>query len=117
MKKQIRSISDLNDQRINKKAKHSDFPIGSKVKIVAVCRDFHFWYGETGTVIENKGVGSYIGITVKLDKPRVYEAGSWPDDKEQVMETFNFEPEDLRLIKKRKKSFIKKALKWVWGDN
>lgn len=105
-----KSISQLNDERRNKKAKHSDFPVGTAVKIVTVCRDFHFWYGETGIVTENKGGGSYLGIRVKLDEPRVYEGNEFTSG-EWTLETFNFNPEDLRARRKRKTSLFDKVTK------
>lgn len=115
-----RSIADLNEERRNKNAKHSDFPVGTAVKIVTVCRDFHFWYGETGIVTENKGGGSYLGITVKLDEPRVYDGNEFTGG-DWTLTEFHFQPEDLRvlkrkpsqltLLKKRVKRFIKDIAK------
>lgn len=99
------SIADLNAKKRNKNAKHSDFPVGTKVKIVTVCRDMHFWFGETGKVTANRGEGSYLGVTVKLDTPRTYEASKeWPFTAEWSMKEFNFQPEDLKLLTPKKKA-------------
>ena len=108
-----KSVADLNEERRNKKAKHSDFPVGTAVKIVCACQDFHFWYGETGIVTKNKGGGSYLGITVKLDVPRTYEGdGQWPPNcKTWTLTEFNFNPEDLRRRYKKRKSFWKRFFK------
>ena len=65
-----------------------DFPVGRRVKVVSKCVDFYFWYGETGTVTKNKG--RYLGITVKLDKPRHFD-----DDSIYVQTEFNFNPDNL----------------------
>ena len=34
---------------------YNDFPVGTPVKIICACQDFHFFYGETGKVISNRG--------------------------------------------------------------
>ena len=62
------------------------FPVGTKVKIICVCQDFNFFFGETGIVTKN--TGEYLGINVKFDEPRHFENGSIQTD-------FNFKPEDL----------------------
>jgi hypothetical protein len=67
----------------------SEFTIGTKVKVITPCQDFHFFYGETGEVVENKNC--YLGIIVKFDKPRHFENG-------MIQKTFNFEPNDLIKI-------------------
>ena len=71
--------------------KFSDFRIGDRVKIITKCRDFYFFYEETGKIIENSG--TYLGLKVRLDKPRHFEGGF-------VQKTFGFNPEDLKIIKK-----------------
>jgi hypothetical protein len=80
------------------KSKHtlfSDFPVGTRVKIVTDVVDFHFWYGDTGIVVENHG--RYLGIIVKLDRSRHYEDG-------RTLETFNFNPDNLVILSKPKES-------------
>lgn len=85
-----KSIADLNRERANHGAKLSDFPVGTHVRIVCACRDFTFFYDETGVVVENKD--TYLGLRVKFDELRVYEDGS-------TLESFGFKPEDLVVIK------------------
>lgn len=88
-----KSIWDLNQE---KRRCHNtfdntyeDFPVGSRVKIICACQDFYFFYGETGTIIEN--TGRYLGIHVEFDEPRKFENG-------YVQTDFNFEPHDLIFI-------------------
>lgn len=95
------SLAELNQRRMNHAAKREDFPVGTKVQIVCVCRDFHFWYDETGVVTSNKD--EYLGITVKLDEPRRYEGG-------QVLTHFGFRPQDLVVLK----SPIKDLSHYLW---
>lgn len=72
--------------------KYSDFPIGSKVKVITVCQDFNFFHGnETGIVTDN--TGKYLGIKVKFDIVRKFDNGS-------IQKDFNFEPSDLVLLEK-----------------
>ena len=90
-----RTIADLTKDMVEtygtKNNTYEDFPIGSHVKIITTCQDFTFFYGETGKVIDNKGMGSYLGIIVEYDKPRHYEDGS-------VQTSFNFNPKDLVIL-------------------
>lgn len=57
----------------------SDFPVGTRVRVVAHHQDFQFFRGdETGEVVENGR--RYLSITVRFDEPRlihalVYESG------------------------------------------
>lgn len=55
----------------------TDFPVGTKVKVICGMQDFRAFDGETGVVVRNNG--GYIGIIVLL------EDGS----------EFNFDPQDL----------------------
>lgn len=84
-----KSLAELNQERMNHSAVREDFPVGTHVEIVCACRDFTFFYNETGRVIENKD--TYLGIRVRLDEVRVYEDGS-------TLETFGFKPQDLKVI-------------------
>ena len=90
-----KSVFDLKEEAIDKyntkKNTFEKFPIGVKVKIVTPCEDFHFYYGETGTVIKNSG--QYLGISVKYDVPREYTDGT-------IEEYFNFNPKSLCLLEK-----------------
>ena len=74
------------------KLSFADISAGDKVKIVAECVDFNFFYGETGVVIRNPH--TYLGINVKFDKPRHFRDGTIQTD-------FNFNPTDLELVDKR----------------
>jgi hypothetical protein len=88
-----RSLYQANQDRLNHTAKYSDFPVGSRVKVVCLCQDFYFFNPDTentkGTVIANSN--KYLGIVVKWDEPREYEEG-------YIQTTFNFAPSDLRLL-------------------
>jgi len=66
------SVYEMNQRVLNHNAKYEDFPVGTRVKIVTLCEDFNFFYGETGVVTKN--TGGYLGITVKFDEPRQFEA-------------------------------------------
>ncbi len=66
-----------------------NFEIGDKVKIITPSEDFHFFNEETGVVIKNSH--SYLGITVKFDKPRYFKNG-------YIQTEFNFNPESLFKI-------------------
>ena len=91
----MKSMADLKKEMIKKYGTsgniYSNFPIGTKVKVITPCQDFHFFYGETGKVIKN--TGGYLSIIVEFDIPRKFEDG-------MVQETFNFNPEDLLIIGK-----------------
>ncbi len=67
---------------------YGDFPIDTPVKIICCSQDHHFFYGETGKIIRNKG--TYLSIIVEYDEPRHYEGGA-------IETSFNFEPNDLVL--------------------
>lgn len=93
------------------------FPIGTHVLIVTLCQDFNFFYDETGTVVDNKGVINflerlegieedkrnrpYLGITVEFDKPRHFDDGS-------VQTGFSFNPDDLLMVDKNLIDFVNK---------
>lgn len=69
--------------------RYEDFPVGSRVAIMATTVDFHFFkVGETGTVVKN--TGQYLGISVEFDiihwigsrsdrnwRPRPEDADNW----------------------------------------
>lgn len=100
-----KSVAEVNEERRTKYNTHTNtfemFPVGTKVQIICVAQDFHFFKGtETGTVKENKG--KYLGIIVKFDKPRQFTGGF-------VQEEFNFEPKDLIVIKEKKMGRPKKT--------
>ena len=88
---------------------YEDFPVGTHVKIICSCQDFHFFFGETGKVIKNGG--TYLSITVEYDEPRHYVGGD-------IEKTFNFEPKDLVLWDDKAKEIsveqerLKKLDKW-----
>jgi hypothetical protein len=70
---------------------YSDFPVGSRVKIICIFQDYMFFTGhETGTVIANHY--KYLGIHVEFDEPRQLRH-------ESKYTSFNFEPSDLILFK------------------
>ena len=68
---------------------YTDFPVETKVKIIALCQDFNFFFGETGVVIRN--CEGYLGIIVKYDETRHYKDGS-------TETSWNFNPEDLLVL-------------------
>lgn len=70
-----------------------DFPVGTSVKVICTCRDFYFFYGETGVI--TKSTDEYLGIEVTFDKPRHFKGG-------HIQRTFNFKPSDLIKIRRRK---------------
>jgi len=88
-----KSVYQLNEEaKIANKThdnKFSDFSVGSRVKIICLGQDMHFFYGETGKVIKN--TGNYLGIIIQFDEPRHFKDGS-------IQKDFNFEPSDLLLI-------------------
>jgi len=88
-----RSLGEANDAVLNHKGQFSDFPVGSRVKVVCLFQDMYFFNSETqntnGTVIRNSG--EYIGIIVEWDEPRHYES--------HIQTDFNFGPKDMiRLV-------------------
>ena len=70
----------------------SDIRAGDRVKVIAKCVDFSFFYEETGVVTRNSH--KYLGIIVKFDKPRKFRDGTVEVD-------FNFNPTDLEIVEKR----------------
>ena len=88
-----KTIKQLHDEYVNKyhtnNNSYDDFPVGTRVKIITPCQDFHFFYGEEGIVVDNKK--EYLGIEVRYDKPRHYEDGT-------IETGFNFNPKDLWKI-------------------
>ena len=85
-----KSIADIKQDNIKiygtEMNTHDDFPVGTHVKIICPCQDFHFFFGETGKVISNGG--TYLSIVVEYDKPREYTDGT-------IETSFNFNPKDL----------------------
>lgn len=102
LEKKQKSMADVNREIkkryevTNQKAK--DLKIGDHVKVIVDCQDFHFFNGETGIIIDIQD--RYLGIKVKFDKPRAYKCG-W------VLYDFNFNPDDLYVLRKQKNSFKK----------
>lgn len=72
---------------------YAEFPIGTPVKIICLCQDHYFFYGETGKVVKN--TGQYLGITVDFDEPRKFQGG-------YIQRDFNFQPADLLPIRAEK---------------
>jgi len=100
--KKTKSVYDLNEEAREKHGtlynRYSNFPVGTRVKIICIAQDFNFFNGdETGEVVENKG--RYLGVIVRFDFPRHFENG-------YTQYTFNFEPKDLVKIKEEKKTEI-----------
>ena len=69
-----------------------DFPIGTKVKVICKCQDFHFFNGETGVIEGSQN--DYLGLIVRFDKPLEFDTHTGKG----VKETFNFGPDDLKKI-------------------
>lgn len=89
-----KSVADLSLERKRKHGTlnnmYSTFAINSRVQVITLGRDFNYFDGtEEGTVVKNHF--RYLGIIVKFDKPRRFEGG-------YTQTTFNFEPEDLKLL-------------------
>lgn len=72
----------------------ADFPIGTRVKVVSKCVDFHFFNGETGTVIRNSG--KYLGIIVLFDSRRLIKNFNGTQTWEQ--KEFGFNPQNLQPL-------------------
>jgi hypothetical protein len=81
-----REMEDIYGTKDNK---YSDFPVGTKVKIICPYQDSYFFYGETGTVTKNEG--RYLGINIEFDEPRHFEGG-------YIQTGFNFNPKDLQSL-------------------
>lgn len=73
---------------------HLDLPVGTPVRVITPISDFHFFYGETGYVIESKP--GYLGMRVRFDEPRVFKDGT-------TQEEHIFDPEGLKKIRGKKK--------------
>jgi len=66
---------------------YSDFPVGTRVKVITLGQDMTFFRGdETGIVIRNHM--RYLGIIVQFDEALHYTDGF-------IRTEFNFEPSDL----------------------
>lgn len=93
MTKTYDSVWDSNERAKDKyktrNNTHKIFPEGTPVMVICHGQDHHFFYNETGRVTESRN--SYLGITVKFDKPRRF------DDK-VVQNGFSFQPDDLVRI-------------------
>lgn len=72
-----------------------NLPIGTRVKIVSKWVDFYPFWEEVGTVCENKH--GYLGVIVRFDEPRQFK--DWWDEDVYIQEVFNFNPEDLEIIR------------------
>lgn len=98
-----KSLYEANQEVLNHNATYDDFPVGTRVKIVTLCEDFNFFYGETGVVTKN--TGKYLGINVKYDTPREYEDG-------HIEYEWNFKPQSLEVIERKPCKFLNK----LWYD-
>lgn len=102
-----RTLADVTIEMIKlygtKDNTYDDFPIGTHVKIICCCQDFHFFYGETGKVIRNKG--TYLSIIVEFDKLRHFEGG-------YVQTKFNFVPKDLAIWNDNSKAISADENRW-----
>lgn len=98
-------MTSLYDANLNQKRKYKTldntkdtFPIGTRVRVICVCQDFHFFNPEKqntyGTVIGNDNI-SYTSIKVKWEVPRIYADGNGND--KYIQEHFYFSPSDLTL--------------------
>lgn len=68
---------------------YADFPVGSRVKVIARFQDFFFFPGDQlGRVVSNSG--RYLGIHVAFDEPMHFTDGT-------VKSSHGFLPEDLML--------------------
>lgn len=84
-----RTLAEVNAELRDPSNTFEDFPVGTRVQVMCVSQDFHFFDGnELGLVVVNHG--RYLGIVVQFDKPRHY--------KSSIQKTFCFNPEDLRRI-------------------
>jgi len=106
----MKSVHDLNQERrvdhggpqylqdihhINP-AVWEQFPVGTRVIVRCAAQDHSFFRGdETGVIEKNKM--HYLGLIVRFDKPLRYQDG-------HIVETFNFEPDDLEIVMTEKKS-------------
>ena len=93
-----KSLWDVNEERKSsfktKNNTYSDFPVGTKVRVICICQDFVFFGGhETGTVISNED--RYLSIIIEFDDPIYFKDGT-------VLKSFNFNPDDLIIIEKTK---------------
>lgn len=96
------------------------FPVGSRVRVICLSQDFYFFDPDTentkGTVIRNND--DFSMIIVQWDEPRHYEGG-------HIQVDFNFDPEDLVLLKNEskknnspsKKECYEAASKFVKADH
>jgi len=108
-----KTLKELREEKIAQydtmKNKYSDFPVGTKVQIITPMCDFHCFYDETGVVVANKEryLGRYLGIEVRLDTPRHYNDGT-------MHISFNFEPEDLYVIKDKPNTLERLGIFYKW---
>jgi len=101
------SIAEIHKRVLNHGATWKDFPVGTKVKIVCLCRDFYFFYGETGVVTQSSD--KYLGIVVTFDEPRHFES-TVGSPTGYVQYQFGFKPEDLVVIYTPKMQTVTKHL-------
>jgi hypothetical protein len=78
------------------------FPVGTEVIVITRFQDFMAFRGnERGKVIRNSG--KYLGIIVEFDKPLMVRR---PDDRVTEMESFNFNPDDLKVAELDDKELV-----------
>lgn len=88
------TVWDMNQERKDRfKTRENTFdmfPVGSRVQIICVACDHHFFDGsEEGKVIRNEN--RYLSIIVEFDEPRHFEGGG-------IQKEFGFNPDDLILL-------------------
>ncbi len=71
-----------------------DFHEKQRVRVIALCQDFHFFSGDLGTIINIKKDREHLCIDVRFDEPRIY-APQKLEDSPREMKYFSFDPEDL----------------------
>mgnify|MGYP001609864363 FL=1 len=82
----------------NPKSSHvlfTDFPVGTRVKVVSHAVDFYFFYGEAGVIVSN--TGKYLGISVRLDAPRGFKSENEFEDG-YIQTEFGFNPNNLEVL-------------------
>jgi len=88
----MENIGEANQRALNHGAKLSDFKVGQRVKIVCLMEDWHFWYGETGKIIDINELDLFP-IKVELDEVRVFKRKEGQVDLQQT--SFCFRPKSL----------------------
>ncbi len=98
----VRSIAEANQEQKERykttKQTCADFKMKNHVRVICLCQDFYYWNGQTGHVVKIRPDFIYP-ITIKFDHPINIE---WEDGSVYLMQTFNFNPDDLVTFKKIK---------------